>query len=147
MTWPLHNQFQAAIQVTGILVEELSPDESRALRKRVSVIYSKETTSLFLWEYFSDCALITNVDAWRWISEYIGNKSCLLFFFEHLAPPVFQLNNGFDAVALVGELPMDEFYVTNTETSYLLCFSHHDILYALGDAKTWLERKLSEIQR
>ena len=145
MAWPILSQLHTAIQVTGILVEELSPDESRALRNRVSMIYSKGTTALFLWEYFSDCALTTNAEAWLWISDYIGNHPCLLFFFEHHAPPVFQLNNGFDLVALLGEMPMDEFYVTNAEASYLLCFSHHDILYAVGDAKTWLQRKLSEI--
>lgn len=147
MVWPLQNQFQAAIEAIGISVEELSPDASRAIRKRVSTLYSKGTTSLFLWEHFAEKASINSTDAWLWISEYIGNKSCMLFFFEHLAPPVFQLNNGFDAVALVGELPMVEFYVTNPEADYLLCYSHHDILYALGRAKTWLERKLSEIQR
>ena len=32
-----------------------------------------------------------------------------------------------------------EFYVTDEECTYLICFNHHDILYTCGRAIKWLE--------
>ena len=46
-------------------------------------------------------------------------------------------------MALLSEMSLEEFYITDDEISYLLCFSHHDILYAAGAAKGWLEMKIA----
>lgn len=33
-----------------------------------------------------------------------------------------------------------EFYVTNKNNEYLLCFNHHDVLIACGDATEWIKK-------
>lgn len=32
-----------------------------------------------------------------------------------------------------------EFYITNFETEYVICFNHHDCLLGCGTAKKWVE--------
>lgn len=34
-----------------------------------------------------------------------------------------------------------EFYVTNKNNEYLLCFNHHDVLIACGDATEWIKNR------
>ena len=34
-----------------------------------------------------------------------------------------------------------EFYVTDLEGTYLICFNHHDFLVCCGSAKAWLEQR------
>ena len=33
-----------------------------------------------------------------------------------------------------------EFYITDRDQSYVICFNHHDVLYGCGAAKEWVEK-------
>lgn len=39
-----------------------------------------------------------------------------------------------------------EFYLSNRETQYLLCYNHHNILLSSGDAKQWLEKYPEQVK-
>ncbi len=51
---------------------------------------------------------------------------------------MFELAHGRDAVAILEECTGFEFYLTNVEAKFLVCFNHHDFLIAAGDAAPWL---------
>ena len=52
---------------------------------------------------------------------------------------VLVINNGKSLYKLLDEMFGFEFYITNFETNYLLCFNHHDCLLGCGTAKKWVE--------
>ena len=52
---------------------------------------------------------------------------------------MFKLSSGEDVINIIGELFNIEFYLSNRETKYLVCYNHHNILIASGDARQWLE--------
>ena len=50
------------------------------------------------------------------------------------------IQSGEDLNYILSETYGFEFYITDKQCSYLLCFSDHDILYGCGTAKEWIER-------
>lgn len=48
---------------------------------------------------------------------------------------MFLIRTGEDLNYLLSETYGFEFYITDKECSYLLCFNHHDILYGCGRAE------------
>ena len=49
---------------------------------------------------------------------------------------VLVINNGKSLYRLLDEMIGFEFFITNFETDYLLCFNHHDCLVGCGAALT-----------
>lgn len=52
---------------------------------------------------------------------------------------MFLIRSGEDLNYLLSETYGFEFYITDKECSYLLCFNHHDILYGCGRAEGWID--------
>lgn len=92
-----------------------------------------------LWERFNDFVGVIDKDAWQWLEEFIGSNKCILFFNPSDEKRAYLFKSGKEVVSVIEELFNVEFYVTNTETEYLLCFNHHNCLMALGNAIDWLE--------
>lgn len=51
---------------------------------------------------------------------------------------MFEFTHRRDIVAVLAECTGFEFYLTDVEATFLLCFNHHDVLIAAGDARPWL---------
>ena len=50
----------------------------------------------------------------------------------------FLIPNGTELYKILEDSFGFEFYITNQNHSYILCFNHHDILYGAGEAKKWV---------
>ncbi len=122
-------------------ISELSELEGRLIRQQIITKYVSHENPHWLWEYFIGHSLVRNRDAWKWISEFIDDQICILFFNEIDDTAMFRLSSGHLLVKLLSECFLFEFYVTNEHLDYLLCENHHDIFYALGTAKEWLDKK------
>ena len=61
------------------------------------------------------------------------------FFNKSDDKSMFLINSGDDLDYILSETCGFEFYITNLECLYLLCFSHHDILYGCGLAYDWIQ--------
>ena len=57
---------------------------------------------------------------------------------------MFEVSSGDALDLLLGETTGFEFYVTDADASYLVCFNHHDFLVCLGDARGWLKGLLHD---
>ncbi len=70
----------------------------------------------------------------------------ILFFNDEREDYGLYLFSGSDLVEVLNETNEDEFYSTDPELSYLLCFNHHDHLLSSGEAVSeWLSKyKTSE---
>lgn len=63
----------------------------------------------------------------------------IMFFLQKGTPKAFRFSNGRAVVKVFGETGGFDMYITNEKGDYFLAYSHHDVLYACGSAKEWLE--------
>lgn len=109
--------------------------------------YCIKNTS-FIWESFKDYAYYQNSNAWSLIKDYVKENKCIMFFNKSDDRNGFLISNGFELQKIIEESFGFEFYITDENLSYLICFNHHDILYGLGKAKDWVkEVKINEFYR
>ncbi|EGK09931.1 hypothetical protein HMPREF9374_2734 [Desmospora sp. 8437] len=75
------------------------------------------------------------------MGEFVDNSKVILFFNDEREDYGFYLFSGSDLVEILEETNEDEFYLTDPEVSYLLCFNHHDHLLSSGAAVSeWLSK-------
>lgn len=67
-----------------------------------------------------------------------GNVLRIMFFNKSDDKNAFLIPNGMELYKILEDSFGFEFYITNQNHSYLLCFNHHDILYGSGEAKKWV---------
>ncbi len=109
--------------------------------------YCIKNTS-FIWESFKDYAYYQNSNAWSLIKDYVKENKCIMFFNKSDDKNGFLILNGAELQKIIEESFGFEFYITDENLSYLICFNHHDILYGLGKAKDWVkEVKINEFYR
>lgn len=123
----------------SILIEEVNDNICFKIRKNIDELYiNKKERGVWLWEKLNCFDSICDKDGWKYIKEFVSEKSCVLLFNEFDEKAMFKLKNGNDLFCLLSETSGFEFYLTDINCSYLLCFNHHDILYGCGNAINWI---------
>ena len=149
--WDIKGQIKSASEVLKINFKEIPASEVEGLRVSISSKYAENKKNAPLWENLTDNIGINNSEAWKWIGDFIGNSKVIMFFDTTEEKSAFEFNCGNDVVAVLSETYNFEFYTTNYDTQYLLCFNHHDVLIACGKAVDWLKnyskQKESQILR
>ena len=123
-----------------LLVQEISTEKTQNLIEKISQKYISNKKYLFMWEGFAEKTSVRNSRAWSWIGDFVGNSEAIIFFNPNDETCSFFVQCGQDLVTILGEMYNCEFYVTNNSLSYLLCFNHHDVLIACGQAMEWLRK-------
>ena len=121
----------------NISLKTLNRQEKMLLRNNIQKFFKKNTTS-FLWDNFKDYTCVNHKEAWSWIKDFIKNTKCIMFFNYQDEKEVFLLDDGNVLQSLLSETDNFEFYITNEAYKYILCFNHHDTLFATGTAMAWL---------
>lgn len=94
-----------------------------------------------LWETASGCASVQNSEAWQWIRNFVGSRSCILFFDLNDEAEMFYVPSGSSLDELLGNTFGFVFYVTDADATYLVSFNDHDFLICCGSAREWLEKQ------
>lgn len=115
----------------------LPPGERDALRERVFSRYACRRR--WMWESFSNYASVQDPDGWARIGELAGDRPCILLFDVDEEVEMFHVPSGGALHTLLANSYGFEFYVTDAEAGYLVCFNHHDMLICCGSARAWLE--------
>lgn len=118
------------------LLKAVDRDE---LRKRVRSRYGSGGDRI--WEAVLDCASVQNSDGWRWISRFVGLRPCVLLFDVREEVEMFHVPSGVALESLLANTSGFEFYVTDLDAGYLICYNHHDVLVCCGTARAWLEEQ------
>ncbi|MFI3231692.1 MAG: hypothetical protein R3Y29_09120 [bacterium] len=118
---------------------ELSKNYTNILFEKIMVKYIEKPVGTFVWEKIVDNFSVCDGNAWKWINEFIQNKNTIMILLDEEASFIFQ--NGEDVVLLLAELYPFEFFLTDENLTYLLCYNHHDYLTASGIAKEWLKSR------
>lgn len=109
------------------------------LRTSIAKQYCMKNTAL-MWECFKDSVSYQNPNAWSLIYDYVKDNECIMFFNESDDKNAFLIQNGAELQKILEDSFGFEFYITNKNYAYLICFNHHDILYGSGEAKEWVRR-------
>lgn len=137
--WNIGKEIQSAANRLNIVIEDISIKEAEIIVNKVISKYTREHRDPFLWDSIINAISVHDKDAWQWISKFVGSSEAIMFFNPCDEKKVISFKNGDDIVAILGDTYGYEFYITNRAVEYLLCFNHHDILIACGDAKEWLK--------
>lgn len=124
---------------SGISIKELSSEQVKKIKNDISRKYIQLQDKVFLWDSFKEPAVIADSNGWEKICTFIGEKNCLMFFDDIEDKSVITIGNGTELYKLLNEMFGFEFYITNFETDYLICFNHHDCLLGCGAAKNWIK--------
>ncbi|MFD1428307.1 DUF6756 family protein [Kroppenstedtia sanguinis] len=132
-----------------IRYEEILPENMNQIRQRVleKFVDPEGRKKVFFWEdLLPPRVSVLNEEAWSWVEEFVDHSKVILFFNDEREDYGFYLFSGSDLVEVLSETNEDEFYLTDPELSYLLCFNHHDHLLSSGEAVSeWLSKyKTSE---
>jgi hypothetical protein len=135
-----------AARELGLHVEKLSDADARMFRSSIEQAYSQNARCWPLWEAVRFPSAVQNERAWSWIGEFVGERESILFFNPADEPSMFRIASGTVLDVLLAETFGFEFYVADEQASFLLCFTHHDMLLAAGAASHWLEQRASSIE-
>lgn len=108
------------------------------LRERIGARYSRRRN--WMWEDLPDRSSVQDVDGWQRISRFVGSRTCILLFDVDEEVEMFEVPSGEALESLLANTFHFEFYVTDLDASYLICFNHHDMLIGCGTARPWVER-------
>ena len=96
----------------------------------------------WVWEHFAAPYVAAAApDAIDWIGEYARTRPEPPLIFVWDSDVMLEVRNGVELTLLLEEDYPSEFCVTNSRTDYLVCASHEEWVYALGDALPWFERR------
>src|SRR3712207_2762173 len=136
MPW-IVDELNAVDREHSLGLRPLPAGDREELRERVLSRYGGR--GKWLWETARNCASVHDPDGWRWISGFVGSRACVLLFDAGEEAGMFHVPSGPALESLLANSHGFEFYVTDMDASYLICFNHHDVLVCWGSARTWLE--------
>ncbi|ONI37642.1 hypothetical protein AN639_09475 [Candidatus Epulonipiscium fishelsonii] len=141
MKWDIYIYKELIItkNILGINFTELCEKQTKELKKGIDEKYiTTNAKDMFKWQNIKNYFAIQNGIAWKWISEFIGDKENIIFFNESDEKIAFLFYSSYDLINILSETSGFEFYVTDRSLSYLICCNHHDYLIVAGKAKKWL---------
>lgn len=137
-------EIRSAAESVGARIHELPRENVDAIVRSVAQRFTAGVLKWPLWSALTNATYADNPFAWAWVGEFVGQAPALLLFNdvgEHDRFRGFEFEDGSQVVPVLEKCVIFEFYLTNETADYLICFSHHDILYAAGTAKPWLQAK------
>lgn len=144
MSHAIRDELIQAAKLVHATLREPEPAERDRIRALVAGRFTAagNSTRRFLWEDVRGATAVQNPEAWRWIADFFSGRAepVIIFFNPADEPAMFAFRHGAQVVPVLEETPAFEFYLTDAEATYLLCFNHHDFLIAAGTAAQWLER-------
>jgi hypothetical protein len=127
-----------AAKIVGAEITVIPPDEADRIRRDIISKYCTEERG-FIWESFHDYVSVRAPFGWEILDEFVGENPVLMLFLPWQESSMVEFSNGSQIPGVLQESYGIEFYITNRETDYLICYNHHDYLIACGhDAIAWL---------
>ncbi|MFN5540440.1 MAG: DUF6756 family protein [Candidatus Melainabacteria bacterium] len=146
----IKNEIMNAAEKVGAHISLLDNKKAIQIYERLAEKYTNNKNTRWIWENISqeNSESIHDSAAWRWLDDFIKEKSTFLLFHEIGEQKLvsgFEFYNGIDLVSVLAESFNFEFYLTNESINYFICHNHHDVLIAAGEAKEWLQSKINQI--
>lgn len=132
--------------------EILDTEEKSKIQRLVKEKYIRDEIKLIGFSVFecldyTDMVVIDIPDSWKWINDFIQNRPVIVFFNPFSHSNFIRLNNGNIFADYYEEAWEDEFYITDKGVSFLLGYNHSQVLFAMGEAKSWLQNDIRYKER
>ena len=136
--YKISNDIYNSINST-VNVKEVSCDMCNQILEKIIELYvDNEKKELWLWDKLNNYEALSDSRGWTYIQNFVLDENCIMFFNQDEEKKMFIISNGKDLQYVLSETSGFEFYITDINCSYLICFNHHDILYGCGKAKKWI---------
>lgn len=99
----------------------------------------QDSKNQLLWENLLCYEILNDKNGWNYIKNFVGTNLCVMFFNYNEDKSSITINDGIDLDSILSETYRFEFYITNYEADYIICFNHHDCLIGCGTAKKWIK--------
>lgn len=139
--WKIVDDFAEEAVKQSLEFEILVPDEAERFHQGLLAKFGRSKAGWPLWDGPSEFASVQDELAWRWMGDWIKDESCVLLWDPASERRALRFAKGRSLVSLLEEMYGTEFYVTDNNITYMMCFDHHDYLVAAGRAKAWLEQR------
>ncbi len=137
--WDIGKEIEKICMSSSVEFVWLDDEIKNNLLNQIGGKYLVSNLKFPLWErLISDTATRDDI-SWSDIDKFILNNEVVLFFNNRDERKMYKFTSGKDVVFVLSELFYIEFYLTDINTNYLICFNHHDILFGNGTAKLWVE--------
>src|SRR5262249_29584440 len=111
------------------------------LRAQLTERFASGLRRIPMWEYFAESSSVQEAKAWTWLAEFTAGKPLIMFFDPDEDRSGVAFDDGNCIGNVLGECTGFEFYLTNPEGDYIICFNHHDFLIGTGSAMDWINQK------
>jgi hypothetical protein len=78
--WNIKEQIVTAANSLNISIEEVSASKTEEMVRQITLKYVMGSGSAPIWENLINEIGINNKDAWKWVSEFIGDTETIMFF-------------------------------------------------------------------
>jgi len=135
----ISQHIKEAAQTTGYTAQEIEPNNLGSIRNSIENKFAFPASKP-LWERFkSHTSSICDSNGWKYIADFPIKEKIILFFDDDDEKAMYLINNPHQFVAIIGECPAIEFYLTNERFNFLICFNDHDYLIGAGEAESWIK--------
>jgi hypothetical protein len=146
--WNIRGEINESAQKLNADFVELSYEEAAKKRVQLMTKFAGSDQWTFPWDHLTHSNIATYRDmdgnAYQLISDFIKHSETLMLFNEEDERAGFEFRDGAQIVPTLDECLSFEFYLTNEELDYFICFNHHDYLITAGTAADWLKSLLDE---
>jgi hypothetical protein len=135
-------QLLSIARMLNVPIEEASAELSSDLRRRVVEEFTDGSVAdTFIWSHLrkSNSTFCRDDNAWLLIDDFIIDQPTYMFFNPSDCPRFFRFSGGKDIVDVLHEASFSDIYFVDAGVTFLITYSHHDILTASGTARAWLE--------
>lgn len=132
-----------AIVETG-LSERVIFQSKLTIWNQVLRLFSSSEYVYPFWEHLNEPISVTYPFAWEWFDSLLSGKEVILFFEPDENDGCFLFDDGGNLMPVLAECYRFTFYLTDTNSSFLLAYNDHENLIACGSAKEWLLNYLNE---
>ena len=142
----ISNHINNELKGSKIIIKKI---ESKDRKEILDLILKKyidiNKKGVWLWEKFVHYEAVNDDMGWSYIKDFVKDNECIMFFNQEQEQEMFLIQSGEDLNYILSETFGFEFYITNKQCSYLLCFNHHNILYGCGIAEKCMIKLKSAI--
>lgn len=118
----------------GISVRTVGEDDARTLLGALREKYGAgRPQSKPLWEQLGTVTSVQDAKAWSYVDQLCGAGSVTLLI-EEGGVTGYEFDSGLAVREVLAELFAFEFYLTDTNLSFIIAFNHHDNLIVGGTA-------------
>lgn len=137
--WDIGKEIEKICMSSSVEFVRLDDEIKDSLLNQIEGKYLVNILKFPLWERLISDTATSDVISWSDLDKFILNNEVVIFFNDRDERKMYKFTSGKEVVFVLSELFYIEFYLTDINTNYLICFNHHDVLFGNGIAKLWIE--------